>query len=176
MKKNRILSIATAAMIAALYVVLSFVAYALGLSSGAIQIRFSEALTVLPFFTPAAIPGITIGCLLFNLLSGCAVLDVIFGSLATLLGALATYAIGCLLKKAPAVPKPAYLLLTVPPVLSNLLIVPWVLRIAYGLEDAYWYLAATVGAGEVISCCFFGMLLFSVLLPLRNTLFPSDPN
>ena len=107
MKKNRILSIITAAMIAALYVVLSFVAYALGLSSGAIQLRFSEALTVLPFFTPAAIPGITIGCLLFNLLSGCALLDVLFGSLATLLGALATYLLGRLLKKGAVIPKPA---------------------------------------------------------------------
>lgn len=173
MKKNRILSIITAAMIAALYVVLSFVAYALGLSSGAIQLRFSEALTVLPFFTPAAIPGITIGCLLFNLLSGCALLDVLFGSLATLLGALATYLIGRLLKKAAVIPKAAYLLLALPPVLSNLLIVPWVLQTAYGLSDAYWYLAAMVGAGEVISCLLFGMLLLFALLPLKNTLFPS---
>ena len=72
-----------AAMIAALYVVLTFLASALGLASGSIQVRFSEALTILPFFTPAAVPGLAVGCLLSNVITGCALPDIIFGTLAT---------------------------------------------------------------------------------------------
>ncbi len=85
--------ICVTAMIAALYVVLTFIANTFGLASGVIQIRLSEALTVLPFFTPAAIPGLTIGCLLSNWMTGCVLWDIIFGTLATLLGALGSYAL-----------------------------------------------------------------------------------
>ena len=85
------LFMAQAAMIAALYIVLTFIANAFGLANYAVQVRFSEALTVLPYFTPAAIPGLFIGCLLSNILTGCALPDIVFGSLATLLGALGTY-------------------------------------------------------------------------------------
>ena len=85
--------LAQAAMIAALYIVLTFIANALGLANYAIQVRFSEALTILPYFTPAAIPGLFAGCLLSNILTGCMPLDVIFGSLATLVGAFGTYAL-----------------------------------------------------------------------------------
>ena len=99
MKHQTSKSLVLAAMISALYVVLSFLSNAFGLASGAIQIRISEALTVLPFFTPAAIFGLSIGCLLFNLLSGAAILDIIFGTIATFLGALLTYFIGKLAKK-----------------------------------------------------------------------------
>ena len=75
-----------AAVIAALYVVLTLIANALGLANHAIQIRISEALTILPLFTPAAIPGLFIGCILANFLTGCLIWDIVFGSLATLLG------------------------------------------------------------------------------------------
>ena len=90
MKKNNVLFLTQAAMIAALYVVLTFLSNAFGLASGAIQIRISEALTLLPYFTPAAVPGLFVGCLLSNVLTGCALFDVLFGSLATLLGAIGT--------------------------------------------------------------------------------------
>ena len=93
MKSKKIVYLSQAAMIAALYVVLTLLANALGLANYAIQVRFSEALTILPFFTPAAIPGLTIGCLLSNILTGCAPLDILFGTLATLTGALGTYAL-----------------------------------------------------------------------------------
>ena len=83
MKNKKIMYLSQAAMIAALYVVLTLLANALGLANYAIQVRFSEALTILPFFTPAAIPGLTIGCLLSNIFTGCAPLDVLFGTLAT---------------------------------------------------------------------------------------------
>ena len=76
MRDKKVLFITQASMIAALYVVLTLLANALGLANYAIQIRFSEALTILPFFTPAAIPGLTIGCLLSNLLTGCMPLDI----------------------------------------------------------------------------------------------------
>ena len=80
-----------AAAIAALYVVLTFLANALGLANYAVQLRFSEALTILPFFTPAAIPGLFLGCIISNTMTGCMLLDIIFGSLATLIGAFGTY-------------------------------------------------------------------------------------
>ena len=91
---RKTLNLTWAALIAALYVVLTFIANAAGLASGAIQVRLSEMLTIMPMFTWAAVPGLTIGCVLANLLTGCAVWDVVFGSLATLLGALGTYYIG----------------------------------------------------------------------------------
>ncbi len=168
MKKNsNIMSLVTAAMIAALYVVLSFAINAFGLASGAIQVRVSEALTILPYFTVSAIPGLTIGCLLFNLLSGAAILDVIFGTIATLLGAIGS----CFLGKAAKKVSWMKFLVAVPPILANAFIVPWVLRTAYGLTDAYWYLVATVGIGEMISCGVLGTVLMMALMPIRNVLF-----
>ena len=91
MRDKKVTFIVQAAVIAALYVVLTFVANALGLASHTIQVRFSEALCILPVFTPAAIPGLWIGCLLANLLTGAVIYDVIFGSIATLLAAVCTY-------------------------------------------------------------------------------------
>ena len=147
-------------MIAALYVVLTFIANAFGLASGAIQIRLSEALTILPFFTTAAIPGLTIGCLLSNWLTGCVIWDILFGTLATLLGAIGSYA----LRKQPW-------LVPIPPIVANMVIVPFVLRYAYGAEDALPYMMATVGLGEIISCYILGMLLLLALKKYRGTLF-----
>ena len=147
--KRRILFITQSAVIAALYVALTFIANALGLASGVIQVRFSEALTILPFFTPAAIPGLFVGCLISNIVTGCVPWDIVFGSLATLIGAFGTY----LLRKAPAPLAP------IPPILANTLIIPFVLRFAYHLEDAMWFMFVTVFAGEVISCGVLGLIL-----------------
>ena len=118
MKKNA-LFITRAAVIAALYVVLTLFISAFNLASGAIQVRISEALTILPVFTPAAIPGVAIGCLLSNIITGCALPDIIFGTLATLIGAIGTY----LLRKTKFI-------FTLPPVVSNAVIIPFVLRYA----------------------------------------------
>lgn len=147
---KKTLNLTWAALIAALYVVLTFVANAAGLASGAIQIRLSEMLTILPLFTWAAVPGLAAGCVLANFLTGCALWDVVFGSLATLLGALGTYYIG----RKKTVLGPIF------PIVSNALIVPLVLQYVYGLEGSYWYFMATVGAGEVISCGVLGWLLY----------------
>ena len=114
-----------AGAIAALYVVLTYLAWGFDLASGAIQCRVSEALTVLPFFTPAAIPGVTVGCFLANLLMGSPLPDVVFGTMATLIGAIGTW----------AVRKNRYAC-SVPPVIANALIIPFVLRFAYGAPDA----------------------------------------
>ncbi len=154
-------------MIAALYVVLSFSVSTFGFASGAVQIRVSEALTILPYFTFSAIPGLTIGCLLFNVLSGAAILDVLFGTLATLIGSAGSYLIG---KTVKAGIWKKYLI-PLPPILANAFIIPWVLKTAYGIKEAYWYLVATVGIGEIISCGILGMVLLFALQPVRGVIF-----
>lgn len=150
-------SIVYSAVIAAMYVVLTFISYAFGLSSGAIQVRISEALTVLPFFTPYAVWGLFAGCLLSNILTGCALWDIIFGSVATLLGAVFTYYVGKLKSKN------ACYLAPLGAIISNTLIIPLILRYVYGIKDGYAFLCLTVGIGEIISAGIFGMmLLFAV--------------
>lgn len=161
---QKLLFIVHAAVIAALYVVLTFIANAFGLANYAVQVRFSEALTVLPFFTPAAVPGLAIGCLLSNILTGCALPDIFFGTLATLIGAVCTR----LLRKNKW-------LAPLPPIAANTLIVPFVLLYAYGIRPL-WLSFLTVGAGEIISCGILGMLLLNVLNRYRKQLFPSSGN
>lgn len=158
---KKVLSIVYAAVIAALYVVLTLICNALGLANYAIQVRFSEALTILPFFTSAAIPGLTIGCMLSNILTGCMPLDIIGGSLATFLGALGTYHLRNFSKYfAP-----------VCPILANTLIVPFILAYVYKFEGSVPYFCITVGIGEVISCGILGMLLLNVLSKYKKQLF-----
>ena len=146
-------ALAQGAVIAALYVALTYIASLLGLSSGVIQIRLSEALCVLPMFLPAAVPGLYIGCLLANILTGCVALDILLGPVATLIGAAGTY----LLRRHPL---PAL----APPILANAIIVPLVLRFGYGMGDAMWYMVLTVGAGEVLSVGILGSLLRAALV------------
>ena len=161
MKKNsKAIFIAYAAIIAALYVVLTLLANALGLANYAIQIRFSEALTILPYFTPAAIPGLFVGCILSNILTGCMPLDILFGSLATLLGAIFTYKIR----------KWKYLT-PLPPIIFNMLLVPPVLAFVYKFEGTLYYFAITVGIGEIISCGVLGLMLLHLLEKYKNRLF-----
>ena len=147
-------------VIAAVYVLLTMLAAALGLDSGAVQLRLSEALTILPVFTPAAVPGLFIGCLLSNLLAGGVIWDVIFGSLATLLGAVGTR----LLRK-------NRWLACLPPILANVLIIPFVLTYAYGIPGGIPWFMFTVGMGEVLSCGLLGQLLWSTLDKHKGQLF-----
>ena len=150
MKKTRVLT--KGALIAALYVVLTYISNLAGLANGAVQVRISEALCVLPAFTSAAIPGLFAGCFVSNLLTGCAIWDVVFGSLATLLGALGTYYLG----------KNKYLA-PVFPIVANTAIVPFVLKYVYSLNDSVWYLVLTVFIGEVISCGILGTILYIIV-------------
>ena len=161
MKNVTVQKVATAGIIAALYVGLGFLV--LNLASGVIQVRFAEVLTVMTVFTAAGIPGVTIGCFLFNLLSGAAVGDVIFGTLATLIGAVGTR----LLRK-----KSRYLAV-LPPILANTLIVPFVLKYAYGFEDAIWFMMVTVCAGEIVAAGILALLLRRLLEKSERQLFPN---
>lgn len=158
MKKNGTIFLVEAAMIAAIYVVLTYIFQPFGFMD--IQVRISEALTILPFFTPAAIPGLFVGCLLGNMLGGAAILDIVVGSLTTLLAAYCSY----LFRKNK-------FLVPVFPIVLNAIIVPWVLRYAYGLVVPIPMMMLTVGIGQVISCAGLGGLLFVALNPLQNVIF-----
>lgn len=149
-----------AAMIAALYVVLTQMSHLLGLDSHAIQLRFSEALTILPFFTPAAIPGLFIGCILANFFAGCLPWDIVFGSLATLLGALGTYTLRKYKWLAP-----------LPPIIANTLIIPFVLAYVYRFEGSISYFMLTISVGEILSCGVLGMLFLHSLEKHAKRLF-----
>lgn len=151
MKNKSILFMTQSAMIAAIYVVLTILFAPFGF--GQIQVRIAEALTILPFFTPAAIPGLFIGCLIGNILGGAILPDIIFGSLATLIGAFFTY----LLRKKSKFWAP------LPPIIANTIIIPFVLYYAYGLNLPIPFMMLTVGIGEVISCGVLGMILLSAL-------------
>lgn len=159
MKNKSTLFLVQAAMIGAIYVVLT-VAFA-PISFGEVQIRFAEALTILPFFTPAAVPGLFVGCLIANILGGAILPDIIFGSLATLIGAVGTY----LLRKQSKYLAP------VPPIVANMLIVPFVLRYGYGVNLPIPLMMLTVGAGEVISAGVIGLILLNVLYKNRQKIF-----
>ena len=148
--KNKTKGIIIAAIIAALYVVLTEVSAMFSMSSGVIQLRLSEALYALAWFTPYAVPGVFIGCIISNLLTGAIVWDVIFGSIATLIGAIGTY---CFRNRNNKI----FSLFC--PVISNAIIVPIVLKYAYCLPGTVWYFALTVGVGELISCVVFGYAL-----------------
>ena len=147
--KKRNPFITQAALIAALYVVLTLVSAAFGLDSKAIQFRLSEVLTVLPALTPAAIPGLFIGCLLSNFICGAMLPDMIFGSLATLIGAVGTYFIGKRVKWLSALP----------PIAANTVIVPLVLKYAYHLDGTVPFFALTVFIGEFVCCGILGTVL-----------------
>lgn len=148
------------ALIAAMYVVLTQIASVLGLSSGVIQIRFSEALNVVACFSSAAVPGLFIGCVLANILSGAVLWDVIFGSIATLIGVLGVYFL-----------RSKRILALFCPVISNAIIIPFILRYAYGFPGVMIYFIVTVAIGEIISCGIIGFLLGRVLDNHKSLLF-----
>lgn len=147
-----------AAAIAAIYVVLTLIFAPI--SYGEVQVRISEALTILPFFTPAAIPGLFIGCLIANFLGGSIILDVIFGSIATLIGAAGTYLLRNNRWLAP-----------LPPIISNMIIVPLVLRYGYGVPLPIPMLMLFIAIGEIISCYVLGEIVLSALLRYREYIF-----
>lgn len=148
-----------AAMIAAIYVVLTYIFAPI--SFGDIQVRIAEALTILPIFTPAAIPGLFVGCLIGNITGGAILPDIIFGSLATLIGAVFTY----LLRKK------SQFLCVLPPIISNVVIVPFVLKLGYGINLPIPFLMLTIGIGEVISCGVLGLILYYALRKYRKVIF-----
>ena len=142
MNNKNVRNLVYGGIIGALYVALTLAF--LPISFGAIQFRISEALVILPVFTPAAIPGVFIGCLLANWLGAAALPDIIFGSLATL------------------------------PIIVNALVIPFVLRYAYGAEDMILFMMLTVGIGEIIAVGILGNALRLVLEKYRNIIFKED--
>jgi uncharacterized membrane protein len=162
MQNKKTLYLAQAGMIAAIYVALT-VAFA-AFSFGEVQVRLAEALTILPVFTSAAVPGLFVGCLLGNILGGAVLPDIIFGSLATLIGAVGTR----LLRKANPYLAP------LPPIIANTLIVPWVLKYAYGFDMPIPLMMLSVGIGEVLSCGVLGMILYFALKKRKKTVFQEE--
>ncbi len=159
MKEKKVVLMTQAAMIAAIYVALCMLFAPV--SYGPVQLRFAEALTILPFFTPAAIPGLFIGCLIANLMGGAIVLDVVCGSIATLIGAIGTYLLG----------KKSRYLAPLPPIVANALIVPFVLYYGYGEPLPIPFMMLTVGAGEVLGCGVLGMILLTALSKVKSHVF-----
>ena len=159
MKNQKVTFMTQAAMIAAIYVVLTVLGASLAF--GEVQIRFSEALTILPAFTPAGIPGVFLGCLISNILGGAILPDIIFGSLATLIGAVFTW----LLRNQSRYLAP------LPPIAANAVVVPFILKFGYQVPLPIPFMMLTVGIGEVISCGILGMFLYSVLNRYRRVLF-----
>ncbi len=151
MKNKSVLFLTQAALIAAIYVALTYVFAAI--SFGQVQLRIAEALTILPMFTPAAVPGLFVGCLIGNALGGAALPDIVFGSLTTLLAAYITWklrargpVLGCL-----------------PPIVLNALVVPFILRYAYSTMLPIPWMMLTVGGGEVLGCGILGNVLYYAL-------------
>jgi len=163
---RRVRFICLAALIAAMYVALTYLSMALGLDKNAIQVRFSEILIVLAFLTPAAIPGLYVGCLLANILTACAPLDILLGPVATLIGAGGAYLLGRMKNK-----RVARYLCTIPNIIANTVIVTVVCYVCYTAPDAQSlsiipFYATTIAIGEIISC---GILGTALLLGCEKT-------
>ena len=156
---KKTLFLVQAALIAAIYVVLTVVFAPF--SFGEVQVRIAEALTILPVFLPAAVPGLFVGCFLGNMLGGAVLPDIIFGSLATLIGAIGTRA----LRKAHPFLAP------IPPIAANTIIMPFVLKYAYAVDLPIPFMMLTVGIGEVVSCGIFGLVLYYALNGRRAQVF-----
>lgn len=162
MKNKNVTFLTQAAMIAAIYVVLTLVFQPI--SFGEVQVRIAEALTILPIFTPAAVPGVFVGCIIANIIGGGILPDIIFGSLATLIGAVLTYQLR----------KKNVLLAPVPPIAANTMIVPFVLFYGYGINLPIPFMMLTVGVGEVLSCGVLGLILYSALKRYNHILFSTE--
>lgn len=154
MKKLSARDLTLAAVVGAVYVVLGYFGNAFSLTFGAVQCRFAEALTVLPFLNPVTVWGLFIGCVVTNILSPYGPLDMIFGSLATLLAAALTAR--C----------PSKWLAPLPPVLCNAAVVGAIIAFqTAGFGAAFWpafcYQALTIGLGQALACCALGLPLLA---------------
>ena len=171
MRDKKVLFLAQAAVIAALYVVLCEIFAPISFKN--IQVRIAEALTILPFFTTAAVPGLFVGCLVGNLLAGAIPLDIVFGSLATLIGAVGTWWIGKQIRKSAQTGMMKYTL-PIPPIVANTVIIPFVLYYGYGINLPIPLQMLTVGFGEVIGCGVLGMVLLFALEKNSSKIFSSQ--
>lgn len=170
MRKFSVRDLAFAAVIAALYFVMSYFSGIFGMTFGPVQIRFGEALTVLPFLFPASAPGLVVGCLITNLMSPYGPVDIIFGTLATAIAAWFTLRV------------PKWYLAGLPPILANMVILcpMWAWAEVGAVNDAFWasldYNAVTFAVGEAVACYVLGTLLLAVLprVPVLRTSLRQD--
>lgn len=156
-KKRNVRFLAEAAVIAAIYAAVSIIFAPI--SSGPVQVRISEALTVLPVFTPAAIPGLFVGCIVANIVTGNGPVDVIFGSLATLIAAFLSYKM------------PKRFLVPLPPIIINAIVVGIILN--YVLEAPLFASMLYVGAGQAVACYGLGYPLMIQLEKYKDKIFLS---
>ncbi|MDD3173463.1 MAG: QueT transporter family protein [Herbinix sp.] len=162
MNNKKTIFISEAAVIAAIYTVLVMI---FSFSSfGPVQFRIAEALTILPFFTPAAIPGVTLGCFLSAILTpGTSLMDMVFGSLATLIAAILSYKL-----------RRFKFLVPLPPIIVNALVIPWILKFSYGNAQPVWLNMLTVGGGELVVVGVFGMILLFALDNIKHVIFRNN--
>ncbi len=158
MRNKKVQFITQGAVIAAIYVVLVLIFDTF--SFGPIQFRIAEMLTIMPYFTPAAIPGLFVGCLIANIIGGGLIWDIVFGSIATLIGAIGSYLV-----------RKNKWLVPLPPIIANTIIVPFVLKYAYGYDGLLVYFMFTVGLSEIIVCGIIGMALLTVMAKNREHIF-----
>ena len=165
MNNKKILYLVHGAMIAAIYAAATYFSAALGIAYNAIQFRFSEALTILSVFTPAAIPGLTVGCILGNISSPFGIWDIIFGSAATLLAAI------CARKMRNIKIKGLPLLSILMPVIFNAIIVGAEITFLFPTDapslTAFTVAALEVGAGEAVVCLAGGIPLYYAIKKSR---------
>lgn len=161
MKNKKVLFTVQSASIAAIYVVLTVLFAPLGF--GQVQVRFAEALTILPFFTPAAVPGLFVGCIIGNFIGGAIPADIIFGSLATLIGALGSYAL-----------RRNKFLVPLPPIVVNIMVIPMILFYGYGVHLPVPLMMLTVGIGQIISCGVMGLVILFALNRYRGSIFQKE--
>lgn len=178
MKNKTIRFITVSAVIAALYVVLTWLTNFIPPIGGVFQLRIAEAMCILPMFTPAAIPGLILGCFLTNLLLGYGIYDIVFGTLATAIGAVLTYFISYR-KNDASIGRFTFraILGTIPPTLSNALIIPFVIMLSSNIPfsfAAYLPLVLDVGLGELVCVAAFGIPLAFALRPQRERIFGAD--
>ena len=157
MRKSAVYNLVLAAMVAALYALLGYFGDVMGLTFGPVQVRFAEALTVLPFLFPATAPGLALGCLITNLQSPYGPIDVIFGTLATAIAAYLTMKM------------PKWYLAALPPILVNAVILPpiWAWAEVGAVNAGFWaacgFNAVTFIVGEALACYVLGTLLLKAL-------------
>ena len=152
-----------AAAVAAVYVVLTLLFAPISFGQSGIECRISEALTILPMFTGAAVPGLFVGCVLANIFGGGIIWDIVFGSLATLAAA---YVCRLLRHNRWLAPAAA--------VIANAIVVPLVLRYGYGVNMSLPLLMLSIGVGEAISAYGLGQILISVLMKYRRQIFRTE--
>ncbi len=161
MNNKKTVFISQAAVIAAIYTVLVLI---FKFSSfGPIQFRIAEVLTILPYFTPAAIPGVALGCFFSAVFTGAHVLDIIFGPLATLVAAILSYQL-----------RRYKFLVPIPPIIVNALVVPFILKAAYGEEALIPIMMVSVGAGQLVAAGLFGMIFLFALDNVKDVIFKNN--